>query len=233
MLTQEQVESLQKGDIVVYNNNGRKTEWVVDYPKSLLNPKQKITVFEGQEAPNPKRVALETPAGGGECIGQLGCLRVSIATPNGRGKARFSMLISDFTNWELPEGSNETPETPETPSEPEITTSPVTLSELSPLPDSTITGLGNNFINITLTFSDQVKLGESGNFLLTWSNGQVQLDRNNDVTFNNNVVTLVPQQVLENNTEYQVVIESGAILDANDKIVNVFGSNVYKFNIGE
>ena len=109
-MTSEEIKGLKKGDIIIYTNekNGTTSTWVVDYPQSVNNAKQKLTISEtppiedeeNEIQPKPaRRVSVPTVAGGGDCEGKSGCVRVSTEVPNGRGNKRFSLLIKDFTNW--------------------------------------------------------------------------------------------------------------------------------------
>lgn len=251
MLTKEQVANLKKGDTIIYNNNGRKSEWTVDYPKQLINQKHKITVFEGD---SPKRVALETPAGGGECTNsEYGCVRVSMLTPTGRGHNRFSMLVTEFENWELPEEANNvngsTSENENTnnsqTSETQVpsgsggtqqtqqqVSDPISLISLNPSPDGILSTLNSPII---LTFSGSVKAG-SGMISLNNEVGahQVNIEVPSDlVQFNDNVVTITLSEALESDAEYNVTFDNNSILDMNDNPVDVLGNNVYKFSTPE
>lgn len=109
-MSSEEIKGLRKGDILIYTNekNGTTSTWVVDYPQSVNNAKQKLTISETPPIEDPddeiqpkpaRRVSVPTVAGGGDCEGKSGCVRVSTEVPNGRGNKRFSLLIKDFTNW--------------------------------------------------------------------------------------------------------------------------------------
>lgn len=109
-MSSDEIKGLRKGDILIYTNekNGTTSTWVVDYPQSVNNAKQKLTISETPPIEDPddeiqpkpaRRVSVPTVAGGGDCEGKNGCVRVSTEVPNGRGNKRFSLLIKDFTNW--------------------------------------------------------------------------------------------------------------------------------------
>ena len=237
MLTTEQINNLKKGDKLLYNNNGRITEWEVDYPKYLINEKKQNIVYEckDNESSFARQVAVEAVAGGGECINkEYGCVRVSIPLLNGRGQKRFSMLISDWANWSLPE--SETGNTGGTDgtggtSEPTTTpTSTATVVTVSPINEETDISTKPS---IQFTFSGAIKPGSGQLKLIDTANSSVfttisAIDTT-QVKIVANILQVFVAVELNRNTEYEVQIDPGFVVDSNDLPINILGSNTYKF----
>lgn len=211
----------------------------------------------GQIQPKPaRRVAVPTIAGGGSCEGRDGCVRVSTEVPNGRGKKRFSLLIKDFTNWskQVPGGAGGTGGTggtgrmaapsmrsapkmarttitaTETPNTETVTNPAVTLTELLPTVGQVDVETNSTII---LTFSDKVKAG-SGNIIISnTSSDDIQTISvtSSNVVFNNNKIIVTPLQELKSKITYQVTIDSSAVKDTNNNIIDVFGENIYQFTV--
>ena len=118
----------------------------------------------------------------------------------------------------------------ETPNTETVTNPTVTLTELLPTvgqvdvePNSTI----------VLTFSDKVKAG-SGNIIISnTSSDDIQTISvtSSNVVFNNNKIIVTPLQELKSKITYQVTIDSSAVKDTNNNIIDVFGENIYQFTV--
>lgn len=244
MLTSQQVDSLKKGDKVYYNNNGRITEWEVDYPRVLINEKHSKMVYNGTDY----KLAIDTPAGGGECqsVDGKGCIRVSMPTPNGRGSARMSLLISDFDNWSLTaegeveatpnqptdqggeEGSQENPnQEPEVPAEEQPAPTLASLMALNPSYQATEVPVNTS---IELTFDGAISVG-TGNITISCDNDTKRMDvTSENVEFNGSTITIVLDSDLLPNETYTVTIDNGAVLDANTGTsIDVLGTYDYTF----
>lgn len=266
-MSSEEIKGLQKGDILIYTNekNGTTSTWVVDYPQSVNNAKQKLTISEtppiddeeNEIQPKPaRRVSVPTVAGGGDCEGKNGCVRVSTEVPNGRGNKRFSLLIKDFTNWSKKTDSEDggtgetgtTGTTGETGStgqgggtgvaaaammsvnvkSQKIKNEPVVLTDLLPAANQLDVDLNTIII---LTFSNNIKAGTGTIIINNLENDDIQnIDiTSSNITFENNTVTITPLRELKSKNTYQITISSSAIKDMYGIDINVFGNNIYQF----
>lgn len=268
-MSSEEIKGLRKGDILIYTNekNGTTSTWVVDYPQSVNNAKQKLTISEtppiededNEIQPKPaRRVSIPTVAGGGDCEGKNGCVRVSTEVPNGRGNKRFSLLIKDFTNWSKKTdsedgGSGETGSTGQTGSTGDTGTTgesggtgvraammsvniksqkikkePVVLTDLLPTANQLDVDLNTIII---LTFSDNIKAGTGTIVINNLENDDIQnIDiTSSNITFENNTVTITPLRELKSKNTYQITVSSSAIKDMHNVDIDVFGNNIYQF----
>lgn len=268
-MSSEEIKGLRKGDILIYTNekNGTTSTWVVDYPQSVNNAKQKLTISETPPIEDPddeiqpkpaRRVSVPTVAGGGDCEGKSGCVRVSTEVPNGRGNKRFSLLIKDFTNWSKKTdsedgGSGETGSTGQTGSTGDTGTTgesggtgvraammsvniksqkikkePVVLTDLLPTANQLDVDLNTIII---LTFSDNIKAGTGTIIINNLENDDIQnIDiTSSNITFENNTVTITPLRELKSKNTYQITVSSSAIKDMHDTDIDVFGNNIYQF----
>ena len=262
-MSSEEIKGLRKGDILIYTNekNGTTSTWVVDYPQSVNNAKQKLTISEtppiedeeNEIQPKPaRRVSVPTVAGGGDCEGKNGCVRVSTEVPNGRGNKRFSLLIKDFTNWSKKTGSEDggsgdtgttgdTGATGDTGStgvraammsvntkSQKIKNEPVVLTDLLPTANQLDVDLNTIII---LTFSNNIKAGTGTIVINNLENDDIQnIDiTSSNITFENNTVTITPLRELKSKNTYQITISSSAIKDMHNTDIDVFGNNIYQF----
>lgn len=265
-MSSEEIKGLRKGDILIYTNekNGTTSTWVVDYPQSVNNAKQKLTISETPPIEDPddeiqpkpaRRVSVPTVAGGGDCEGKNGCVRVSTEVPNGRGNKRFSLLIKDFTNWskktDSEDGGTGTTGTTGTTGETgstgatgdagrsaammsaniksqKIKNEPVVLTDLLPAANQLDVDLNTIII---LTFSNNIKAGTGTIIINNLENDDIQnIDiASSNITFENNTVTITPLRELKSKNTYQITVSSSAIKDMHNTDIDVFGNNIYQF----
>lgn len=261
MLTQQQLNGLKKGDILRYNNNGNFTDWYVDYPRiDIPFTKQKRVIvnngrlpIEGED-PNVSK-SLYSPIvsinseqsdliNQHQQVSNVG-VRVSIETPDGRGSHRLSILVTDFTNWELKDDGTQpvvdpsvanaklrSAANPDTLVETQNVETPQPtlpmLIALSPLADAENVPYSNPVIEFT--FDKEVKLG-NGNITILGEDKPIYCSVTSSmVEASGNTVTVTPRSDFKPSVKYRIAIAANAIKDvATNASIDVLSGNTYSF----
>lgn len=222
-MTRDEIALLRKGSIIAHTNGTKVTYWEVDYPVELINGKKRITVSENNDGVHAKNVTIEAIGGGGECVNKNeGCIRVSMLTPNGRGKKRFSLLVSDFTNWSMPVVTSDWYENGD-------------VTAITPLPMSVDNLTLPTFI---FTFKNNIKAGKGFIWLKTYEDINdiyIDITDTTQVTISGKTITIKPKIELKEYTTYSISFDDGSVLDnATDEVVYpIINENGYTFSTGK